>query len=592
MNKNNKISKKTFNLLLLKQFYNYKKIKVYVDLDGDGQLETEYYFLQDQLGNVEALLDNQGRKLEEYEYQGYGHFKVFEPDNTKPLIEQVRINENGKLAILFTEPIMTESINNQNIQLLDSNSQPVTIEFQLDEEKRQIIIAPALTNGSNYTLSIQNVYDLNSNKIDTYTKSFTAQISSIIEDTKPPEIETVYQDSGNLIVQFTEDLKPETVNQNSIILKRNGNAVAGTTEMINSKTLKFISAQSLIVNLDYELTIDPSLKDLADKPVSQQLINFTYLDLPVSFYSKQNQRTEISTTAYNNFHLFQGREYDKELDLYYFRNRYLDNNIGVWITNDLARYKDKYNLYQGFSLNPINYSDPFGLWTFPEIKKYLNNINFLEKIAKIYKSYVNKDTLYYINAQNISSTDVYYEDIDYNLANMLVNFFKGVREYKEGKKYASVQIPYVKGKTAITWGKYDHTNDSIKIICENCLDDVRAAKIYIHEYIHFMNDKYKISENEIRAYFFKDLSITQEQIKNIPTFYNELSAFVYQEYISTGLKNTNKWISEIMDLYNEVKFVKLSHFSNASAEQLISYKNIKVANVDCKFLQKLINESR
>jgi len=337
-----------------------QKISATVDLDGDGQLETEYYFLQDQLGNVESIIGGDGKKLEEYEYQGYGNFKVYQPDRQKPIIEQARINENGKLAILFNEAIMAESINNQNIQLLDSNSKPIAIEFQLDEEKRQIIIAPALTNGSNYTLSIQNIYDLNSNKIDNYTKYFTAQANTVIDDTKSPEIEIVYQEAGSLIVKFTEDLKPETVNQNSIILKRNGNAVAGTTEMVNSRTLKFIAAQSLIVNLDYELTIDPSLKDLADKPVSQQLINFIYLDLPISFYSKQNQRTEISTTAYSNFHLFQGRDFDKELDLYYFRNRYLDPELKIWTTKDPEEYADSYNLYQSFLNNFINNNDPFG----------------------------------------------------------------------------------------------------------------------------------------------------------------------------------------------------------------------------------------
>jgi RHS repeat-associated protein len=357
-----------------------QKILATVDLDGDGQLETEYYFLQDQLGNIEALIDSTGKKMEEYEYSGYGNVKYYQPDNTKPLIEQVRINENGNLAILFTEPILENSINSENVQLKDPNNQPVNGNWSIDEEKRQITFDTPLTESQNYSLTVQNVYDLNTNKIDNYSKTFVAQANSRIEDTKNPEIEMVYNDNGNLIVTFTEDLKPETVNQNSIILKRNGNAVAGTTEMVNSRTLKFITAQSLIVNLDYELTIDPNLKDLADKPVNQQLINFTYLDLPISFYSKQNQRTEISTTAYSNFHLFQGREYDKELDLYYFRNRYLDPELKIWITKDPEEYADAYNLYQAFAINFINNSDPKG-----------NRLNIFINVEDFSKEYSPKD---------------------------------------------------------------------------------------------------------------------------------------------------------------------------------------------------------
>jgi len=308
-----------------------------------------------------------------------------------------------KLQINYNNPILFEIRNSENVQLKDPNNQPVNGNWSIDEEKREITFDTPLTESQNYNLTVQNIYDLNLNKIDNYTKYFTAQANTVIDDTKSPEIEIVYQDAGSLIVKFTEDLNPETVNQNSIILKRNGNAVAGTTEIVNSMTLKFITAQSLIVNLDYELTIDPNLMDLANKSVSQQIINFTYVDLPISFYSKQNQRTEISTTAYNNFHLFQGREFDKELDLYYFRNRYLDKNIGIWTTKDPEGYADAYNLYQSFLNNYKNHIDPLGkelyiylIWKTSENRKYIreikNKLIDLFKDAGVSKVNVNLDS--------------------------------------------------------------------------------------------------------------------------------------------------------------------------------------------------------
>jgi len=339
-----------------------KKIMATVDLDGNGQLETEYYFLQDQLANVEALLDNQGRKIEEYEYSGYGNVTYYQPDNVKPFIEQLRIDDIGNLVLLFNEPVMAETINAENIQLRDSNNQPVNGNWTIDEEKRQITFDTSLTAGQNYNLIVQNIYDLNSNKIDSYSKTFIAQANSIIDDTKAPEIETVYQEAGNLIVKFTEDLKPESINANSIILKRNNNLVEGTTEVLNGRTLKFIPSNSLIENLIYELSIDQSARDLSDKQISQTAITFTYVrdNIQVVFYAKPDQRQEISTTAYTNFHLFQGREFDKELDLYYFRNRYLDPELKIWITKDPEEYADAYNLYQAFGLDQINIRDPYG----------------------------------------------------------------------------------------------------------------------------------------------------------------------------------------------------------------------------------------
>lgn len=47
--------------------------------------------------------------------------------------------------------------------------------------------------------------------------------------------------------------------------------------------------------------------------------------------------------------------------LYYFRNRYYDPIMGRFLQTDPMGYQDSMNLYQAFNMNPVNFTDPFGL---------------------------------------------------------------------------------------------------------------------------------------------------------------------------------------------------------------------------------------
>ncbi|MFC2141119.1 RHS repeat domain-containing protein, partial [Acidobacteriota bacterium] len=68
----------------------------------------------------------------------------------------------------------------------------------------------------------------------------------------------------------------------------------------------------------------------------------------------------IKKSSIGNNILFQGREYDYELNLYYYRARYYDPIMGRFLSTDPMGYADSMNLYQGFNMNPANFVDPFG----------------------------------------------------------------------------------------------------------------------------------------------------------------------------------------------------------------------------------------
>ncbi len=81
-----------------------------------------------------------------------------------------------------------------------------------------------------------------------------------------------------------------------------------------------------------------------------------------TFLDANNQPLANNQSTIGNNYLFQGREYDKETNLYYYRARYYDPIMGRFLQTDPMGYEDSMNLYQGFNMNPVNFMDPFGLW--------------------------------------------------------------------------------------------------------------------------------------------------------------------------------------------------------------------------------------
>jgi RHS repeat-associated protein len=98
----------------------------------------------------------------------------------------------------------------------------------------------------------------------------------------------------------------------------------------------------------------------------------------------------IPESLIGNNILFQGREYDKETNLYYYRARYYDPIMGRFLQTDPMGYQDSMNLYQAFNMNPVNFVDPMGLeWLYSK-----ENLGTLEGEWNYYPGFAKKDVTY------------------------------------------------------------------------------------------------------------------------------------------------------------------------------------------------------
>jgi RHS repeat-associated protein len=82
-----------------------------------------------------------------------------------------------------------------------------------------------------------------------------------------------------------------------------------------------------------------------------------------SFYSGAD--SSVSTTQIGNTTLFNGRRWDPETELYYYRTRYLEPDAGRFITRDtIGIWGDRFNVGNGYTYlgnNPATGIDPMGM---------------------------------------------------------------------------------------------------------------------------------------------------------------------------------------------------------------------------------------
>jgi len=79
------------------------------------------------------------------------------------------------------------------------------------------------------------------------------------------------------------------------------------------------------------------------------------------FSIKDGSGNVLSQSAIGNRYLFQGREYDFQTGLYYFRARWYSPETGRWLSKDPIGISGGLNLYAFCENNSVNFVDPMGL---------------------------------------------------------------------------------------------------------------------------------------------------------------------------------------------------------------------------------------
>jgi RHS repeat-associated protein len=112
-------------------------------------------------------------------------------------------------------------------------------------------------------------------------------------------------------------------------------------------------------------------------------VSYDTFGMPTFLNSNSEPRTP-NESAIGNTTLFQGREFDTELNLYNYRARYYDPIMGRFLQGDPMGFKDSMNPYQSFGNNPVNFMDPMGLWTFGTHEQMMNESK--EETYQLWKS--------------------------------------------------------------------------------------------------------------------------------------------------------------------------------------------------------------
>ena len=105
-----------------------------------------------------------------------------------------------------------------------------------------------------------------------------------------------------------------------------------------------------------------SVTELTDSS-SSVIEKYTY-DIFGNVIIKDAQGNVLSQSAVGNPYFFTARALDPETGLYYYRARYYNPKIGRFLQTDPVGYSAGINLYAYCSNNPINRTDPSGLFEF------------------------------------------------------------------------------------------------------------------------------------------------------------------------------------------------------------------------------------
>ncbi len=358
-----------------------------VDTDHDGTVETTLWPITDLLGNVELLTDSTGRIVERMIYDPDGTPHVFGEDTTRPAVTRIAwtgsgASPAGDVTAEVFEVGLSEAIDEASLAGVVATFTPQggsaqTLTVTLTPDRRGLLLSDAvLTAGQPATLHLEGPADPTGNTILARDDAFTladVHAYAVLVDEAAPTLTAVFDTTDGLLLAFDEPVVAaagHTLNT-AVIVSRSGLAVDGTTARLAPGVLEWSPASTATWQLGGEYRIgalhlqDTSVE--AKSPAAPTLpLALTHLSsdpaAPLVAYAAPTDAAPRATSAYRVTTLFQGRDWHRDLGMYYCRARWYEPQLGSFVERDPLGHADSPSRYQAFQFNGLNVLDPSGKW--------------------------------------------------------------------------------------------------------------------------------------------------------------------------------------------------------------------------------------
>ncbi|MCP4154190.1 MAG: hypothetical protein GY757_41070, partial [bacterium] len=337
-------------------------VEIETDEDKDGTFNS-YLPMQNTIGSVIGIADSSGNLVEKVIYTTYGT-PTFLYDDEAPKVDALR-TQTGTIVFRFSESV-DKSTASDAIKI-KKGTETIAGSIAYSDDDRVVAFTPSSPLLQGETLTVLVTVDLKDTFDNSLENEFSRDFSyagtdAVVYDRVSPDVDAIYLRSGEFFVEFSEELHPGSI-ADSIDLTSSQGTLTGAVTQEDSKTLKFVPSDSLTGSIEYTINIRTSPTDLSSKGLVGVFSEaFIYLGKDEFIFEKPDP-TEHKESRIGNNILFQGRNFEYETGLYYFRARYYHPELGRFLQNDPLGYQDSMNMYQAFNQNPVNFVDPMGLET-------------------------------------------------------------------------------------------------------------------------------------------------------------------------------------------------------------------------------------
>ena len=179
---------------------------------------------------------------------------------------------------------------------------------------------------------------------------------ALIEDGTPPRVEQILVTAdGHLEVELSERVDAASLASVAV-----DGAGISWSETQGGRVFR---SQSALPSGSHTVQLGSGVVDLAGLPLSGSVSeSFTVAAGEARWVHRSPIAQEVDASTVDNPFGFKGLPLDEWTGFYYVRNRYYDPELGRFITPDPLGYVDGPSMYLFAMNDPVNYSDPMGLF--------------------------------------------------------------------------------------------------------------------------------------------------------------------------------------------------------------------------------------